>query len=134
MAKYTPYGIYTYVRNKLLAAYPDIYVTGKDEPIPPEGVAVQIHEINHYRLLHGLTLEDLGNMWRVAFEVNVYTNEFQDGPYEAYEIMRVAEEAFEKMFFIEFDCVPITRANNRVTRIAARFERNLGFGDEMPEE
>ncbi len=134
MANFTPYRIYTYVRNKILAVYPDMYVTWGDEPIPQEGVAVQVREIDHYRLLRGLTLEDLGDMWRVAFEVNVYSNRFTDAPDEAYEIMRVAERAFEKMFFVESECIPLKRANNRVTRIAARFERNIGQGELMPED
>lgn len=134
MAEFTNNGIYTYVRSAIKRAYPDMYVTGSPEPISAVDVAVQVTEVNHHRPIGGVTLDSEDEQYRVAFDVNVYTNVFNDGKYEAYEIMRVCEDAFRRLHFIEFECIPVTRVNNRVTRLAARFERQIGRGDQMPEE
>ena len=133
MAEFTPNRIYTYVRSAIKKVYPNMYVTGSPEPIPSVDVAVQIHEMNHYRPIGGVTLDSEDEQWRVAFDVNVYTNIFNDGKHDAYEIMRVCEDAFRRLHFIESECVPLSRANNRVTRLAARFDRQIGRGDQMPE-
>ena len=132
MAKYTKNGIYTYVRNALKEAYPDLYITDDDEPIPPNGVAVKVHEIDHSRPFMNATLDGLDEQWRVAFDVNVYSNLFNGSDEETYEIMHVAEQAFRELFFFEMECVPVERANNRVSRLTARCERHIGGGDEMP--
>lgn len=134
MANYTPNGIYTYIRAAIREVYPDMYVTGGEEPVPPNGRAVRVHEISHYRPIRGICLGGEDNQWKVAFDVNVYSNRFNDGYDEVYEIMRVVELAFKRLHFIEYECVPVERANNRVSRLAARFERQIGEADVMPEE
>lgn len=134
MAKYTRNGIYTFVRNEILKAYPGIYIAGDEEPIPPEGLAVRIYEVNRYAMYRYATLDAQDYQWKVAFDVNVYSNRFNDSTDEVYEVMEVAERAFKKLQFILFDCQPTERANNRVSRLTARFERMVGEADQMPEE
>lgn len=132
MAKYTHHSIYTYIRNAVKAVYPNMYISNGYEPIPPNGPAVQIHEIDHSRPTMNVTLDGKDQQWRVAFDANVYSNLFNDSADEAYEIMRVVEAAFAEIFFIELECLPVERANNRVSRLTARFERQIGGGEEMP--
>ena len=133
MAKYSMYGIYTYVRNALKTAYPDLYVTGGDEPIPHEGLAVEIKLINYYRPKGNVTLDNDDVQLKVAYDVNVYSSLFDGADEEVYTIIHVAEQAFRELFFIETECMPVERSDNRVTRLVARFERQLGLGNDMPE-
>lgn len=132
MADFTKDKIYTYIRSAIKAVYPSMYVTGGYEPVPPQGPAVQIHEIHRHRVKGAMTLDGLDEQMRIAFDVNVYSNLFDGAPNEAYAIMGVAEEAFRELYFIETECRPVELANNRVTRLVARFERHLGSGDQMP--
>lgn len=133
MAKYSQNSIYTYVREKILAKYSDIYITGTYEPVPPKGLAVRITEINHYRPLRYVDLNDEDDVCRMAFDVNVYSNKFNGHSDEVYDVMKVAEEAFRGLHFIEYECVPVERVNNRVSRLTARFEKIIGGGDVLPE-
>ena len=132
MANFTPNRIYTYIRKAILDVYPTMYVTGGYEPIPPQGEAVRVHEISHYRPVRGICLDHEDEQWKVAFDVNVYSNKFDDSYTDVYDIMRVVEIAFKQLHFIEYECVPVERANNRVSRLTARFERQIGEGDQMP--
>ena len=134
MANFTPNRIYTYIRAAILAEYPNAYITSGPEPIPEVGLAVRVHEVSHYRPMRGICLGHEDDQWKVAFDVNVYSNLFNGGDVDVYDVMMVAEAAFKRLYFIEYECVPIERANNRVSRLAARFERQIGISDQMPEE
>ena len=133
MAEFTRNRIYTYVRNALKAVYPDLYVTAMEEPIPPKGPAVQVREVVRRRPVRDTTLDGKDDQLRVAFDVNVYSNLSNGALDEAHEIMSVAEQAFKEIYFIETDCRPLELANNRVTRLVARFDRVIGKGDQFPD-
>lgn len=134
MAKYTSDGIYTFIRNRILAVYSDMYVTAGEEPIPARGPAVRVREVDRYKPIRNITLMHDDGQFHAEWEVQVYSNLFNGRTSEAYDIMEVAESAFRELFFIESSCVPVERANNRVTRLVARFERQIGGGDQMPNE
>lgn len=131
--KYSENGIYTYIRGIIKESYPDMYVTSGFEPIPPQAPAVRIHEMDHYRPRRNVTLDNLDEQYQVAFQADVYSNLFNGSGEEAYDIMKVVETAFRQLYFIETSCTTVERVNNRVTRLAARFERRIGMGNEMPE-
>lgn len=133
MANYSENGIYTYIRGIIKESYPSMYVTSGFEPIPPQAPAVRIHELDHYRPRRHVTLDNEDEQYNVAFQADVYSNMFTGSGEEAYEIMKVVEKAFRKLFFIETSCTTAERVNNRVTRLVARFERQIGMGNEMPE-
>lgn len=132
MAKYSYNGIYTYVRNAVKAVYPEAYVAGVDEPIPPVGLAVEITETDVRTPVQNVTLDGQDEQWRVAYDVNVYSNKFEGQKTEAHDVMRVCEKAFRRLYFIEDSRITLQRENNRVTRMAARFSRTIGIDDEMP--
>ena len=132
MAEFTHDRIYTYIRGKVLDAFPSMYITGDEEPIPAESEAVWIREMNHYTPKASVTLMHDEEVIHSAWEVQVYTNLFDDGQAEAYEIMRPVEKAFKELYFRETSCTPVERVNNRVARLVARFERIIGGGDQMP--
>lgn len=134
MAKYTYNGIYTYVRNAVKAEFPEVYVCGVEEPIPPVGLAVQIVETDVRTPVTGVTLDGQDRQWRVAYDVNVYSNLFEGQKTEAHDVIRVCEKAFRRLYFLEDSRITLQRENNRVTRLAARFSRTIGIDDEMPEE
>lgn len=133
MAKYNRNTIYTYVRNAVLEKYPACYVTGTYEPVPPEGLAVRIHEVNHYRPHRYAALDESDEVLRIAWDINVYSNLFTDGHEEVYDVMEVAEEAMRELHFIETECLPVERTNNRVSRLTARFQKMMCEGDALPE-
>ena len=134
MVNYSSNAIYTYVRRKVLDAFPSMYVTGSLEPIPPEGPAVRVYEINHYRPRRNVTLENDDEQWHVAFQAEVYSNLFNGHDQEAYDIMMVIDDAFRELLFIETSCTPVERANNRVARLVARYEKIVIGKDIVPEE
>ena len=134
MAKYSYNGIYTYVRNAVKAEFPDVYVCGAEEPIPPVGLAVEILEVDVRTPSRFVTLDGQDEQWRVAFDVNVYSNKFEGAKTEAHDVLRVCEKAFRRLFFLEDSRLTLKRENNRVVRLAARFSRTIGIDDEMPEE
>ena len=133
MAKYTPNGIYTYIRNYVKNELPTVYVTGEDEPVPNQGASVKIREIGRYQPRRNITLAYDDEQYSIAYQADVYSNLFNDHAEEAYEIMHVVEQAFKQLYFIETSCTPVERTDNRVARLTARFERQIGSGDNMPD-
>lgn len=133
MVNYSPNAIYTYVRGKILEVYPTMYVTASYEPIPPQGPAVRIHEINHYRPRRNVTLLNDDEQWHVEFQADVYSNLFDGHDQEAYDIMMIIDDAFRELLFIEVACTPVERVNNRVARLTARYEKIVIGKDIMPE-
>ena len=133
MANYTPNSIYTYVRNRFKEVRPDVYVAGVDEPIPNQQASVKIAETGRYRPKGNVRLSNDDQQYSVSYDVNVYSNLFNDHTQEAYDIMSVAEQAFRELFFIETSCIPLERTDNRVTRLTARFQRQVCEGDVIPE-
>lgn len=121
--------IYTFIRGKLLAKYPDIYITSFLEPIPKTFPAVMLRLSGDPTPVSGMTLDGDDEIHRFTFEVHVVVN---GTLYTAYEIMNEVEAAFKELKFRKSQSSPVNNSDILVFRLRANFTRLVGAGDPLP--
>lgn len=122
--------VYDYVYEDVIAAFPTSYISGVYEPLPPSFPAVFIREIGRRTVEANVTFSGSQGVKDSTFEVQIQSNDPNAAKTEAYEIMQVVEQSFEKLFYIQTAMNPI---EGDTYRLVATFRRVIGSADEMPE-
>ena len=132
MSKYTRNAVYNYVYDKVIQAYPDVYISGMYEPVVPSFPAVFIREIGNYSNNENVTFSGSQDVWTSTFEVQIQSNKTDTPMSEVYAIFEVVKEAFSSLFYIHVNTNNIGTYDSENYRIVASFRRVIGKADEMP--
>lgn len=128
--RYSRNAVYTRIVNAITAEYPNAYFTSRFVPTPSKFPACYIHEIDNSRPLENTQLDFEDVQWESVFEIQVASNKSDTAMSEAYDIMKLAKDAFSELYYREFSETNID-AGNRFT-LVGRFRRVIGGGDTMP--
>ena len=130
MSGYSRNAVYTQIRNAIMEEYPNAYCTSRYVLKPASFPACYIHEIDRFRPLQFMQLDYDDNQWESAFEIQIVSTKANTAASEAYGIMDVARDAFNKIYYREFS--EITEDDGTKFTIIGRFRRRIGGGDTMP--
>lgn len=119
--------VYSYLREKILAEFPNAYVTGKYEPKPSAFPACYIHEIDRIRPLQNIQLDYSDVQWESVIEIQIVSAKTSTPVSQAYAVMDVARQSFNDLYYREFSETNID-GGDRFTLIG-RFRRTIGGGD-----
>ena len=100
MSVYTRNAVYNYVYDKVIQAYPNVYISGMYEPVVPSFPAVFIREIGNFSNNENVTFSGSQDVWTSTFEVQIQSNKTDTPMSEVYEIFDVVKEAFSSLFYI----------------------------------
>ena len=95
--------------------------------------AVYLYEMNRTRPQQYATLANDDEQWESTFEANIYANSLNGAKASAYDILYVVESAFKRLGYFETFGEPMDNIDPSLVRIVARFTRQIGKGDEIPE-
>lgn len=125
--------IYNHIEAAVNTEEHPVYCASQLEPVPESFPACYITEAEHRKSRAYVTLAyDDGHFIR-NWEVQVFSNKVTDALAECHEIMEYAEDAFQRLRFIETYCGQQQNADPSVTRLVARFTSTIGSADQMPE-
>lgn len=125
--------VFNYVATVVNNSYDGLRITSRLEPVQKVFPIVYIHETNRMRPQQFATLASDDDQWVSTFEAEVYTNDSNGAMDSAYSIMDVVEGAFKQLGYFLVFCQPIDNIDPLVVRVFARFERQLGAGDVIPD-
>lgn len=129
---YSRDGIYNYVYDAIIAAYPTAYIASVFEPVPASYPAVLIREIGRYTEQKAITLSGEQGVKRLTFEVQVSSNKETAPAAEAFAIDDVITEAFARLNFVEDNRAILEDGENGMYRLKSTFRRVVGAADDMP--
>ena len=129
---YTREGVYTYVRNALVADTASVYVTARREPVTKTFPAVRIAEVNRTRSQQYATLANDDDQYVSVFETEIFSNKKNGALTEAYGLLEVVEKAFKELGYFETFCEAIDNIDPSVFRLLSRFTKQTGKGDDIP--
>ena len=132
MSAYTRNAIYSKVANDVTTAHSGAYVTSTYNQTPPQLPCVFCREVGHYTPTEAVNLAYNEDIYRCAFEVQIFSNAAGGAQTEAYNILATVKSAFREMCFIETMESPVDNADENIYRLTARFERVICGGDGMP--
>lgn len=130
---FTREAVYTYVRNAIVTAHSGAHVTSRVEPITKTFPAIKVAEANRIRTQQYATLANDDDQYESTFEIEIYSNKANGAVKEAYDILGTVEGAFKRLGYFETFCDPIDNIDPSVFRIMARFTRQIGMGDSLPQ-
>ncbi len=130
---FTREAVYTYVRNAVANAHSGIYITSRPEMVTKSFPAVQLIEANRSRPEQYATLANDDDQYVSTFEAEIYSNKVNGAAQEAYDILGTVESAFKRLGYFETFCEPILNIDPSVYRIMARFTKQIGMGDSLPQ-
>lgn len=125
--------VFNYVATIVNDAFPNARITSRREPVAKKFPLVYLHEMNRTRPYQYATLASDDDQWVSTFEAEVYTNDSNGNMDSAFGIMDIVEGAFRALGYFMTFCQPIDNIDPLIVRINARFERQLGAGDVIPE-
>ena len=128
--KYTRNAVYTRVHDAIKAAYPKAYVTSRFVAKPSSFPACLIHEIDRNRPYENTQLDYEDVQWESVFEIQIVSTKAGEAASEAYDIMDIARQAFNDIFYREFSETNID-GGDKFT-VIGRFRHTIGGGDTMP--
>ena len=132
MSKYTRNAVYSYVYDKIIASYPDAYVSGMYEPVVPSFPAVFIREIGKFSNTEAVTMGGVQGVWTSTFEVQIQSNKADTPLTEVYGILEVIQEAFSSIYYLLTATNNVGTADADTFRLIATFRKVNGEADEIP--
>lgn len=127
---YTRTAVYDHVRGKVMDAFPSAYCTSRYVAKPPSFPACLIREIDRDRPIGNVQLDFEDVQWESVFEVQIASAKANTAATEAYNIMDVARQALNQLYYREFSETSIDSGDT--FKIIGRFRRVIGGGDTMP--
>ena len=118
--------IYTYIHNAIKAKFPDCYITGNSENLPPKFPAVAISVMSN--VVYNKT-RDTGsneNHVAVAIQTDVFSNKKDTPISECKAIMAVADNAYLELGFSRNFYEKIPNSDTHITRFTARHRAVIG--------
>ena len=128
--KYSRNAVYNRLRERILAEFPNAYVTSRMVAKPASFPAILIHEIDRFRPLESTQLNFKDVQWESVFEAQIVSAKANTASSEAYDIMDIVRQSFSDIYYREFSETNID--NGDTFHIIGRFRRKIGGGDEMP--
>lgn len=133
MSGYTRTTVYDYVNRTVLAEYPDAYVSGVFEPVPPGFPSVCIREIGRFSAERNVTFSGEQGVRHSTFEVQVQTSSENSSLEDANEIMDFVIATFQKLYYINTAVNILENGDRGIYRLTATFRRMIGVGETIPE-
>ena len=131
---YTRSAVFDYIYNKVIAQYPDAYITSVYEPIVPTFPCVFVREIGNFSNPQNVTFSGSQDVWTSTFEVQIQSNKIDTPMTEAYGIFEVVKTAFTELYYILQSVNILEEGDNGIFRMVASFRKINGIADEMPVE
>lgn len=130
--EYTRDAIFDYVANKVNAFSADAIVTSKRLRVAPSFPAVELRQVDKSRTRQNITLDFSDKQNVLMFEAQVFCDDASGGLTQCYAIMEEIESAFNDLYFIESTCGEVENESPEISRVVARFSRQIGDGDAFP--
>ena len=123
--------ILSYVRAKLLAKYPKLYITSQRTYAPEQFPCLELKEVYVSPVRENINLAD--NSYRITMEAQAFSNKQSGAAEEVYKIIRDVELAFNEIGFRMQMCEPTENTKEiTVKRHLARFTRIVCSSDTIP--
>lgn len=113
--------VYTLLRNALVSAYPDIFVTSEPTAVPAKPLAVSIVQMDNYA---SWGMQDNSGRERFAvamFQVDVYSNKQSGKKSQCKEVMGVIDSLLFEKNFSRMSLTPVPMENTGYYRLTARY-------------
>jgi len=130
MSGYTRNAVYNAIATAIKERFPSAYCTSRYVAMPPMFPACYIREVDNNRPLQNVQLDFQDVQWESVFEIQVASAKTNTAASEAYDIMSVAKQAFNNLYYREFS--EATMDTGDKFTIIGRFRRVIGGGDTMP--
>ena len=131
MSGYSRNAVYSYVTNAITAEHSNVKCTSRYVPKPSAYPSCYVHEIDFYRPVENTQLDFQDVQWESSFEVQVISNKKGAAANEAYTILNTAKSAFNSLYYRQISETSID--NTETFIVIARFRRQIGGGDTMPQ-
>lgn len=128
--EYSRNAVYDKVATAINSQFEDAYCTSRYEPIPASFPCCYIHEIDNSRPIEYTQLDFEDVQWESAFEIQVTSVKANTALTEAYAIMQIANNTFNKLYYRRFSQTSLDLGGTFT--IIGRFRRIIGGGDQMP--
>lgn len=113
--------VFDFVSDELRLQYPGIFVSGEVTDRPSTFPAVTIVQEGN-SVIERMRTENIENVVRVMFEVNVYSNLARGKKQQAKEITALIDKQFSKMNFTRTMCSPMSNLQDAtIYRIVSRY-------------
>ena len=113
--------VYTLLRNALVSAYPDIFVTSEPTAVPAKPLAVSVVQMDNYT---SWGMQDNSGRERFAvamFQVDVYSNKQSGKKSQCKEVMGVIDSLLFEKNFSRMSLTPAPMENTGYYRLTARY-------------
>ena len=125
--------VYNYIHDAVAAEYPDMYIAGVYEPVPPSMPAVFIQEIGDLRNRINMTFTGVQGVRTSTIEIQIVSGRVNGSLSEAYAILEVVRAACFSLAYNETNVVAVENGSNGTNyRIRASYRRVIGDADTMP--
>ena len=128
--EYSRNAVYTAIRNAIKTAHPEADCTARYVPKPSSFPACYIREIDNNRPIQYTQLDFDDVQCESVFEIQIQSDKHNTAASEAYDIMKVADLAFSRLYYRRFSQVTVDNGDTFV--IVGRYRRKIGGGDTMP--
>lgn len=118
--------IYTYIRNKIKAEFPNVTVTGNTDNVPTKFPTVAISVMSNVAYNKTRDTDSNENHVAVTIQTDVFSNKKNTPKSECKEIMAVADNAYEELGFTRNFCEFIPNSESNITRLTARHRAVIG--------
>lgn len=132
MSIFTKNGVFDYVYTKVIAEYPNAYISSKYEPVVPNFPAVFVREIGNFSNPSNVTFSGSQDVWTSTFEVQIQSNDANTPVSESYGILAVVDSAFTDLTYIKQGVNVIDDGSRGTYRLTATYRRITGIADSMP--
>lgn len=125
--------VYNYIHDAVAAVYPDMYIAGAYEPVPPSMPAVFIREIGEFRNAENMTFTSVQGVRTSTVEVQIVSGRVNGSLSEAYTILETVRSACFALFYNETNVVSVENGTEGTNyRIRATYRRVIGDADALP--
>ena len=132
MASYTDNGIYTYIRNAVMTAYPSAYVTNQIARVTEQFPCVRIAVSSKTRIRSAINFANDDEQYRWTYRIEVFTNKENGGITQARAIMDTINTAMRKLGFADTSILAIENIDVTINRLVGTFSRIICGSDVMP--
>lgn len=125
--------VYNFIHDAVAAEYPDMYIAGAYEPVPPSMPAVFIREIGDFRNADNMTFTGVQGVRTSTVEVQIVSGRINGSLSEAYAILETVRSACFSLFYNETNVVNVEDGTEGTNyRIRASYRRVIGDADTLP--
>lgn len=126
--------VYNFIHDAVAAEYPDMYIAGTYEPVPPSMPAVFVREIGDFRNAENMTFAGAQGVRTSTVEIQIVSGRVNGSLSEVYAILETVRSACFALFYNETNVVNVENgANGTNYRIRATYRRVIGSADELPQ-